>query len=93
MRMIALLSIFLQVTRMVGTDGSESNKNFRMSRTPSDRERVGFVPHFDSSVLTLIAQSNKQGIELCPPSGRWHRPRFSLDRYWCMGDNNVIGQT
>jgi isopenicillin N synthase-like dioxygenase len=58
-----------------GTDGSESNKNFRMSRyPPSDRERVGFVPHTDSSVLTLIAQSNKQGIELCPPSGQWHRP-------------------
>jgi isopenicillin N synthase-like dioxygenase len=58
-----------------GADGSQSNKNFRMSRyPPSDRERVGFVPHTDSSVLTLIAQSDKQGIELCPPSGKWHRP-------------------
>lgn len=37
--------------------------------------RMGIAAHTDSGILTLLAQSDKPGLELCLPDGRWVRPQ------------------
>lgn len=53
----------------------------RLSHYPDPAQRgkpggdIGVGAHTDSSIMTLLAQQDKPGLELCLPDGRWVRPQ------------------
>ena len=49
----------------------------RMSNYPDPKTEpaLGVGAHTDSGILTLLGQSDKPGLELCLPNGRWVQPQ------------------
>jgi isopenicillin N synthase-like dioxygenase len=49
----------------------------RMSNYPDPEiePKLGVAAHTDSGILTLLGQSDKPGLEVCLPDGRWVQPQ------------------
>jgi isopenicillin N synthase-like dioxygenase len=80
---MSLLPLFARALELPSPDTyfadafSGAQSCLRMSNYPDPKTEpaLGVGAHTDSGILTLLGQSDKPGLELCLPNGRWVQPQ------------------